>query len=90
MEEGTGFKLIMGFAIMAIALILWLPLNNTISDVATIFNAVNTTNETYNTQMIEHNNNAAAIFSIFPVFLLFVWGLYVVRSGLDERRGGSQ
>lgn len=84
--EGTGFRLIMGFIIIAVALILWLPLNDTVDGVKDVFNNMTTGNATYDAEMRENNNIVAAFFANFPVFLMLVYGMWVIKGAMGERR----
>lgn len=85
MEQGTGFKLIMGFAVFAIAILLWMPLADIMGTIITAVNAMDTGSAAYNAEMIAHNNNVGALFASFPVFLLMAWAIYVIKGALDER-----
>jgi len=89
MVEGTAFKLVIGFAMIVIAMLLWIPLNEVVGQVGGIFNAMTTGNATYDAEMIERNNIGAAIFSAVPIFLILAYGIWVLRSAVVESRGGS-
>ena len=87
MEEGTGYRLIMGFIIIAVSLIVWLPLNDAVDQAGDIFNAMDTGNATYTAEMIERNDMVLGLFANLPVFLLFVYGIWVIKSAMDKRGG---
>lgn len=86
MEEGTGYKLVMGFIIVTVCLVLWLPLNDAAEEVGAVFNNMTTGNATYDAEMIERNNTVLAVFANVPLFLLLVYGLWVIKSAMAERK----
>jgi len=86
MAEGTGYRLVMGFIIVAACLLVWLPLNDVMEQAGDIFNGMDTGNATYTSDMIERNNMVLALFANAPVFLLLVYGLWVIKSAMDERK----
>ena len=85
MEDGQAFKLIMGFIMLMVTFLLWIPLNEVVGQAADIFNGINTTNETYNEEMIERNNIVKDLFGAFMVILFIVYGIWAMKPGKDKK-----
>lgn len=81
MTDGTAFKLVMGFIMIAVSLVLWIPLNEMTGQIGDIFNGMTT-----DVDAIARNNTVVALFGATPVFLLLAYGIWVIKSAVDERK----
>jgi len=78
--EGTGYKLIMGFIMVGVCFLLWIPLNEVTGQVGDIFNNMTTDSDT-----IARNNTGVLIFQSMMLFIFLVFGIWVMKSAMDKK-----
>lgn len=81
--EGQGFKLIMGLAMFFTVFLVWIPLNQTVSDVADVFNAQTTDSDT-----IARNNMAVDMFNSLMIFMLIAIGIWIFKTAREGSTSG--
>ena len=82
MTDGTAFKLVMGFIMVVVCFIVWIPLNEWVGQIGDAMNELTTDADT-----IARNDIAVTLFSSMMLFIFIVFGLWVLKSSLG--RGGE-
>lgn len=75
------YKFIMGIGMLFISMILWIPLNETVSIAADIFNGMTTDADT-----IARNNIMVQIFYYLIFFFIIAFGIWILKTSLEDRQ----
>ena len=77
----NAYKFIIGIGMLFISMILWIPLNETVSDVAVICNNLTTDADT-----IVRNNIIVQIFYYILFFFMVAFGIWLLKTSLEDRQ----
>ncbi len=75
----TAYKIIMGFAMIFICMILWIVLNEVMVNTGAIFNAMNVTSD-----VIERNTIAISLFYYILFFIVIAFGIWIIKSTIKK------
>ena len=84
------YSLDLGFAMIMIIFLVWIPLNEMAGQTGDILNNISTGNVTYDSEMIERNNIAVAIFGGLMIFLFLAFAIWVFKASSGNTGGVLQ